>query len=308
MRAVLLLVFAAVLIALILEGFARLQGRVFPAPRGVRLAIAALVLVAAGLWVVWMFGNELQAQIAQLLDLIPGGWRDLQAWVGEDRLNAITDKISPSGSNILGVLQSIANMVTSALSGLFLALIGGIFIATRPRTYRRGLLLLLPQSWEARGEDVLDALGATLRAWLKGQIVSMLFQGTTIFIGLWLIGAPSPLALAVIAAVLTFVPVIGPLLAAIPAVLIGLTLGMPALGWIVLLYFVVQNFDGNVLNPLVMRQIVKIPPAVMLFSLFAVGALFGPVGVLLGGPIAVTVFTLVRHLWVAGALNRPLPD
>lgn len=308
LRAVLLLLFAAILLAIILDGLARLVGRILPIGRGWRLGMAAASLLLAGAWVSWMFGHELQVQIAQLVDLLPGGWRDLRDWLGAERVDALADRLSPSGSNILSIIQAIASLATSVLSGLFLALIGGLFLASTPDTYRDGFVMLVSSSWEDRTDTLIRVLARALRAWLRGQLVSMAFVGITIFAGLSAIGAPSPLALAMIAAVLGFIPVVGPLLAAIPAVLVGLTMGMDALLWIVLLYFIVQNFDGNVLNPLVMRRVIRIPPAVTMFSLFAIGVLLGPVGVLLGGPITVLVFTLTRHLWVAGTLQKPLPD
>ncbi|MDT0577035.1 AI-2E family transporter [Croceicoccus sp. F390] len=306
LRSVLLLLLAAILVAVIIDGLARLQGRVLPVSHGVRLTIAALVLVGTGGAIAYMFGHELERQITQLLALLPGGIADLKDRLGEARVNAIADRLSPSGASIVALMQVIFSLVASALSGLFLAVIGGVFLATRPNTYRQGIIMLVPARHEERTAQLLNALVGGLRAWLRGQLVSMAFVGTTIYAGLVLIGAPSPLALALIAAILGFVPVIGPLLAAIPAVLIGLALPLNDLVMIVLLYFVVQNFDGNVLNPLVMRHVVKIPPALTMFALFAVGVLFGPIGVLLGGPITVVVFILVRQLWVRDALGKPI--
>lgn len=307
LRAVLLLAFAAVLVAIVIDGFARLLGRILPVPRGVRLAIAAISIVGMIGGIAYMFGSELEQQISQLIRLIPGGWQDLKDWLGEERVNGLAERLSPSGGSVISTIQALVSIISSALSGLFLALIGGIFLATRPNTYRNGLVMIAPRDWEGRVRESINAVTQALRAWLRGQLVSMIFVGVTIFAGLTAIGAPSPLALAVIAAVLGFIPVIGPLLAAIPAVLVGLTMGTDALPWIILLYFVVQNFDGNILNPLVMRHVVKLPPALTMFALFAVGAVFGPVGVLLGGPITVLCFVLVRHLWVADALGKELP-
>ncbi len=304
LRFVLLLLFAATLIAIVLDGLARFSARNLPIGRGVGLAVAAVLLIIVGSGVSWMFGSQLETQITHLISLLPGGWRDLQEWLGEDRVDAVVNRIFPSGGSILMIVQTIGSIVAGVLSSFFLALIGGIFLATHPATYRRGIVAVVPRAWEERIDEVLDTLARVLRAWLRGQLVSMLFVGTTIYAGLLVIGVSSPLALAVIAALLGFIPVVGPLLAAAPAVLVGLTMEPHDLVAIILLYFVVQNFDGNVLNPLVMSRIVKIPPAVMMFSLFAIGALFGSVGVLLGGPITVFFFTLTRLLWVEGALGK----
>ena len=307
LRAVLLLFFAAGLVAIGLDGLARKLQRLLKMPRGMCLALSAIIAVTLGGWLGWMFGHEFDLQVRQLVDILPGGWRDLQDWLGEDRVNGLAERLSPSGSNILAILQSLASLVASLMSALFLAVIGGIFLAAAPQTYVQGWLLLMPRAHERRAGEVLHAVGSALRGWLRAQLVSMLFVGISIFAGLMAIGTPSPLALAGIAAILGFVPVIGPLMAAVPAVLVGLTMGMDDLVRIALLYFVVQNVDGNIVNPLVMRHVIKIPPAVTMFSLFAVGVLLGPVGVLLGGPITVLLFTLTRHLWVSAALGKPVP-
>lgn len=306
LKPVLLLLFSATLVAIILDGVARKLTNVLHLPHGLALAIGALLIVALIGGISLLFGRELVNQLNQLIGLIPGGWHDLSERVGEQRLNGIAEKLAPSGSSIFSILQGIVTFVANLLSALLLALLGGIFLATQPRTYRKGIRLVLPQRWEDRADDVLGEIGATLRAWLRGQLVSMVFVGVGIFAGLVIVGAPSPLALAVIAALLGFVPVIGPLMAAAPGVLVGLTMGGDAIWQVILVYFIVQQIDGNLVNPMVMRHTVKIPPAVTMFSLFAIGAILGSTGLLLGGPITVLVVVLVRELWIKGALGKTL--
>lgn len=306
LRPVLLLLFAAVLVAIILDGAAQLLSRHLPVNRGVGLAIGATLIVGVMCGIALLFGRELANQLDQLIGLIPGGWSDLSDRIGEDRLNGALDKLAPSGSSIVSIIQAVITFVGNMLSAMLLALLGGIFLATQPRTYRRGVALVLPARWEARAEAAMAEIGRTLRAWLRGQLVSMVFVGSTIFAGLWIVGAPSPLALAAIAALLGFIPVIGPLMAAAPGVLVGLTIGGESIWQVILVYFVVQQVDGNLVNPLVMRRTVKIPPAVTMFSLFAIGAILGSAGLLLGGPITVLIVVLVRELWIKGALGKSL--
>lgn len=306
LRPVLLLLFSAILVAIVLDGVARALARHLPISRGIGLAIGALLIVAIMGGVGLLFGRELVNQLNQLIGLIPGGWQDLSERVGENRLNGIAEKLAPSGSSIFSILQGVVTFVGNMLSALLLALLGGIFLATQPRTYRKGVRLVLPKRWEAQADATLHEIGATLRAWLRGQLVSMLFVGTGIFAGLWIVGAPSPLALAAIAALLGFIPVIGPLMAAAPGVLVGLTMGGESIWQVILVYFIVQQVDGNLVNPLVMRHTVKIPPAVTMFSLFAIGAILGSAGLILGGPITVLVVVLVRELWIKGALGKRL--
>ncbi|WP_394653098.1 AI-2E family transporter [uncultured Sphingomonas sp.] len=306
LKPVLLLLFSATLVAVILDGAARKLSKVLRLPHGFALAIGAVLIVAIIGGIGLLFGRELANQLNQLIGLIPGGWNDLSDRVGQQRLNGIVEKLAPSGSSIFSIIQSVVTFVGNILSALLLALLGGVFLATQPRTYRRGVRLMLPERWEDRADEVLGEVGTTLRAWLRGQLVSMVFVGVGIFAGLVIVGAPSPLALAVIAALLGFVPVIGPLMAAAPGVLVGLTMGGDSIWQVILVYFVVQQIDGNLVNPMVMRHTVKIPPAVTMFSLFAIGAILGSTGLLLGGPITVLAVVLVRELWIKGALGKRL--
>lgn len=308
LRPVLLLFFAAALVAIILNAFAGAIQKRVPMPDAIALTISALTVFGSVGGIVWLFGAELVAQINQLVALIPSGWDALAERFGEDRLNAAIERMAPSGSNIFSVIQSILGFVSGMLTATMLAMLGGVFLAVQPETYRNGFRMLLPSSWEGRADDLVQALGVALSRFMAGQVISMVFVGVTIFIGLHAIGAPSPLALAVIAAILGFIPVIGPLMAAAPGVLVGLTMGGDAIWQVILLYFVVQQTDGNVVNALVMRHSVKIPPAVTMFTLFAIGSVFGPASLILGGPITVLVFVLVRKLWVEGRLGKTIED
>jgi predicted PurR-regulated permease PerM len=308
LRPVLLLLFAATLVAIVLDGITRAICRHLPVHRGVALGVSALIVFGGMVGIFYLFGAELAAQVNHLVELIPGGWQDLSDRVGEHRLNDAVERLTPSGSNIFSIVQSILSFVSGMLSATMLAMLGGVFLATQPQTYRTGFRMILPQSWEARADETMHELGVALRRFIRGQLISMAFVGTTIFIGMWAIGAPSPLALAVIAAILGFIPVIGPLMAAAPGVLVGLTMGGEAIWQVILIYFVVQQIDGNLVNAIVMRHSVKIPPAVTMFALFAIGVTFGPAGLILGGPITVLVFVLVRKLWVEGRLGKTIED
>jgi len=308
LRPVLLLLFAAALVAIVLHALARLIQQRTRMHHAVALALAALTIFGSVGGVVWLFGAELVTQVNQLAALIPSGWEALSERFGEDRINDTVERLAPSGSNIFSIVQAILSFVSGMLTATMLAMLGGVFLAAQPETYRKGFRMLLPTSWEEQADDVVHTLGRALRRFMAGQVISMLFVGITIFIGLYAIGAPSPLALAVIAAILGFIPVIGPLMAAAPGVLVGLTMGGDAIWQVILLYFIVQQIDGNLVNAIVMRHSVKIPPAVTMFALFAIGSIFGPAGLILGGPITVLMFVLVRKLWIEGRLGKTIVD
>ncbi|MFQ3595886.1 MAG: AI-2E family transporter, partial [Sphingomonadaceae bacterium] len=124
-------------------------------------------------------------------------------------------------------------------------------------------------------------------------------------LGLWLIGVPSALTLGLLAGLLEFVPFVGPIVAAIPALLLAGAQGTETFLWTLGLYLLIQQAEGNIIQPLVQRAAVKIPPVLLLFAILVAAPLFGPVGILLAAPLAVLVFTLVKHLYVREALDTP---
>ena len=116
---------------------------------------------------------------------------------------------------------------------------------------------------------------------------------------------PAALALALLAGLAEFVPLVGPIVATISALLIALSVGWETALWTLLLYIVIQQVESNLIIPLVQRRVVELPPAVTLFAVVAFGLLFGLLGVLFATPLAVVVFVAVKKLWVRETLGAP---
>jgi predicted PurR-regulated permease PerM len=122
--------------------------------------------------------------------------------------------------------------------------------------------------------------------------------------GLAFIGVPQALGLGFIAGVLEFVPYVGPILSAIPALLLASTQSWEMVAWTLGLFVIVQQVENNVILPLVSGRAVDLPPAVGLFAVVAIGILFGPLGLLLGYPLAIVVDVVVRRLYVREMLGE----
>jgi predicted PurR-regulated permease PerM len=136
-------------------------------------------------------------------------------------------------------------------------------------------------------------------------LISMVLVGSLTAFGLWLLGVPSWLALGLLAGLFEFIPIIGPIAAGIPGVLLALTLGMETALWVLGLYILIQQLEGNVIQPIVQRYAVDLPPAMLLFTLVAAGVLFGLPGIIFAAPLTVVVYVLVKRLYVQGALGTP---
>lgn len=298
----LLLVFGAVVVAAILRALADAIGRVTGLSERWSLVAATLACIALLGLAGWLFGAQVRAQVDYLVQTLPAAWRAFQEYIGDtdlgQRLVEAAAGWAPSTSGMVRNVGNVAAITLASFGKLLLVLVGGIYLAAQPRIYRRGLLEMVPPASRDTARDALGAVDTGLRRWLIANLAAMVAVGVLTGFGLWAIGLPSALTLGLLAGIAEFVPILGPILAAIPALLIALTLGTETLLWTLALYVVIQQLESNVIMPMVTRRAVSIPPALALFSVVALGILFGPVGLLFGAPLAVVLFVLVRELYV----------
>lgn len=305
----LLLLFGAVLMAVLLEAIAGgISARTRLAHRW-SLLLTVVGLVAVLVSVGWTFGSEVRAQMEGLSSRLGEAWRPLEARMAADATGREVMRsieaaiIGPTGA---GYVARAAVLLTNGIGGFILVVVGGIYLAAQPKLYRKGVLLLFPPAFRAEAAHTLDLSARALRHWLLGQLAIMAIVGTLTGLGAWLIGLPSALALGIIAALLEFIPYLGPILTTVPAVLLGLAIGpesaLAALG----LVFVVQQLEGYVITPLVQREAVTLPPALTLFALLATGLLFGPLGLLFSAPLTVVAYVAVGELYVRRTLGEDI--
>lgn len=305
----LLLAFGAVLLAVLLRAAAVPLARRTPLPAWSTIPIVAL-LIATGLALLGgLVGAEVRDQAAELARRVPAAWEALRESVaGTGFGERLADQVGSAAPDIGGVLASVTGVATSTvgvLGNLVLVVFGGLYLAAQPGLYRDGLVKLAPPAARPSLVDTLDASGEALRRWLLGQLVSMTVAAVLTTLGLWLLGLPAHLALGLLAGLAEFVPVVGSILAAAPALLLALTEGGIDLAlWTLLLYVAVQQLQGNLIAPLVTRRMVSLPPAVTLVAIVAFGLVFGPLGVLFAAPLAVVAFVAVKRLWVREALGE----
>lgn len=304
---ILLLVLGAVLLAIILKAIADPLCRLLhiPAPAGLVIAVLGVLgtIALAG----WLFGAEIGAQTRQLVQTVPEAWRNFEeTWertVLGNRIQEWLAQASPEGSSVLAGAGRFLVSFGNAVTGIIIVFAGGIYMAADPDVYRRGLLKLFPASQRERMEQAFDDVAYALRRWLLGQLISMAVIGVLTGIGLAIIGLPSALALGLLAGVAAFVPVVGAVLAAIPALLTATTVSGTAVLLTLVVYVGVQQLEENVVMPLVQRRVVALPPALLLFAILAAALLFGALGVLLAAPLTVVIFVLVKRLYVSEALH-----
>lgn len=305
-REVILLVFAAVLVAIILRILAAPIGRFLRLSEAWALALSAFLLAGFIGLAFYLFGSEVIGQGKELARILPDAWNAFKTRFG---LEAIGQEVAQQANNPQSALLfNVAGWVFSAgsiLVNLVLVIVGGLYIAAAPELYYKGLVLLFPENRRPLAEDTLDTAGNALRLWLVGQLAAMVLVGTLTAVGLLIIGIPAPLALGLLAGLAEFVPLVGPIAAAVPALLLAVGGGWEMMLWTAGLYLLVQQIESNVITPLIQHRTVEIPPALTLFAVIAAGVAFGGVGVILAAPLAVVAFVAVKKLYVREALGEP---
>ena len=242
---------------------------------------------------------------------MPGAWDKLQAWVNGlgfgEPLQNWRDAISGGGTGIVSRVSGFMVSFTSALANILIVVFGGIFLAAQPQFYRTGAIKLIPAARRGLVSEAMDESETALRMWLKGQLIAMIVVGTMTWVGLWLIGVPSALVLGLLAGLLEFIPFAGPIIAAIPGVLLALAQSNDLALWAIAVYFVVQQSEAYLIQPLIQQYAVDLPAVVLLFSLLAFGMLFGTIGIVLAAPLTVVTYVLVKRLYVVETLDTATP-
>lgn len=307
---VLLLVFAGTLVAVFLGGVARYTSRHTPLTRPLALTLVVVLLVGVGVAVAMLAGPPIVEQALLLADRLPDALRRLQTiiesreWSRQLFADApVVRDLLPTPADVVSRITDVFSQTLGVLTRILIVVLIGIYGAVNPQAYVDSVLLLVPPSDRSRAQEVLHALGRVLRWWLVGRFVSMAIVGAVTATGLWLIGIPSPLALGLIAALLEFVPYIGPIFAAAPALLVALVLGPTELAYVALLYGVVQVLESYFINPLVQERAVSILPAALITAQVIMGVLAGPTGVVLATPLAVSTIVLIQMLYIEDVLG-----
>jgi predicted PurR-regulated permease PerM len=306
LRGLLLLAFGAALVAVILRIVARPLRDRLHLPHLAALLVAVLLVLGLFGAAFALFGLEAIGEAEALRSNIPKAWeallRRLEPLGLAEPLRGIA-----GGQGIVSRIGNLAMSFGGGLADAVLVLVGGIYLAAEPSLYRTGLLKLVPARGRPLAAEAIEDSANALKLWLKGRLVSMSIVGVLTGLGLAMLGVPAALALAIVAFVLEFIPYIGPVLSAVPAILLAVSISPELALWTAGLYLLVQQVEGNIVEPLVQKRAVSLPPTLLLFAIVAATLLFGVPGVILAAPLTVVLFVLVKRLYVREALDTPTP-
>ncbi len=215
----------------------------------------------------------------------------------------LRERIGDQLAGATGYLFSFLQSTLTVLAGFLMVLVIAIYIAVEPKTYKAGMMHLFPHRFRPRAEEVLGRTGLLLRRWLVTQLVAMVAVGIVTTVALMILDVPAALALGVLAGVLEFIPMFGPIIAAIPA--IGMAfLESPEKALIVTaVYIGIQQLESQVLMPLLMKEGIDLPPVLTLVSGAIMAIVFGFIGLLVAVPLVGAAMVPIKMLYVEGVVG-----
>lgn len=305
---ILLAIFLGILFAVFLRGPTNRLAAHTRLNHGLSMALVCAVLLVVVLGGGWLLAPTVSEQAEQIAATIPQSIEQVRNWVqGTDwgaRMMAEAPSLTEIGEgigwqNIGGVFTSAAGAITH----LFFVLFVGLYLAINPATYKRGIVRLVPINYRSRAEEVLDVVSHQLGWWLIGQMGSMLTVGVLSTIGLWLLGIPLALVLGLVSGLFSFVPILGPLAAFVPAGLVALLVSPMHVVYVAALYLGVQAIEGYFVTPMIQKKAVSLPPALVIITQILAGVLLGLIGVIVATPLVVMLMAIINMVYIEDVLG-----
>jgi predicted PurR-regulated permease PerM len=307
---VLLLLFAAVLLATLLRAATNGLTHLTHLPDGAALALVILlalaVLVGGGL----ILAPQVASQVPELVDNLGQTLGGLEQKLGlanltrEFTTHLTLKELLPSPAGFLGRATNIISSSFGVVANAVIVVVIGVYLAADPDLYLRGVGHLVPVRHRQVTRELLEAIGHTLRWWIVGQLVTMTTVGLLTYIGLSLLHVPLALILGLVAFLLTFIPFIGAITAAIPVILVAFSQGATTGLYALAVYAGIEMFEGYVLSPLVQRHSVSLPPALTIAAQVLLGVLLGVLGIALATPLAALTLVVINRLYVEALLGE----
>ena len=308
---VVMLVFAAALLAIFLAGLAEVIEPYVPLGDGLRVLLVSAVLLAVVGGTVALLSPSIAEQVQHLRDELPKSAASVTNFISQygwgrtliEQLPSFEQvKENVSVSTLLSGVGGVFTSTLGALGNIAIVILLGIYLASEPRFYSEGFVRLFPIQRRRRVTEILHQVYESLRWWLIGKFGSMLFIGFLTWVGLSILGVPIALTLALLAGLLSFIPNFGPIISAIPALLIAFVDSPITAVYVLILYVVVQVVESNLVTPLIERETVELPPALTVVFQLGLGTLVGGLGLVLATPLLAMIVVVVQLVYLQDIL------
>ncbi len=314
-REVLLLMFAAVVLATTLNRLAK-RFQSFGMKRGLALLLAISIFLAGVVGFFWLIVPPFAEQFQELTYQVPKGFERFNSWLDALRtripnqlvpyipdVNSLIQQAQPFVNRLLGNSFAFVSGSLEAVLKILLVLVLTGMILADPVAYRKVFVRLFPSFYRRRVDGILDKCEVSLGGWITGAFIAMFVVALMSLIGLSILGIKAALALAILAGFLNLIPNLGPTISVIPAMAIALLDDPWKVIAVLILYLVIQQVESNFITPIVMAQQVSLLPAVTLIAQLFFVTFFGFLGLFLALPL-----TVVAKIWLQEVLIKDVLD
>jgi predicted PurR-regulated permease PerM len=279
-----------------------------PLRRGLATIVVALLTLGVIAASVWFGLNFLIGQIRSFVQDMPSilaGLEEWEAWI-QNLTGLDVELIGPRAEQIVQQVVGGGGAVVAGAFGLLeivaisvLVLVGAFFVVARPNDQLlTPIMRTVPRERRPAFQRMFDRLGERLAGWLWGTLMSMMIIGALSVVVFWLLGVPYGLLLGILIGIIDIIPLVGPWIGGIVAVLVTLIYEPSLAIWVAVAVLAIQEVEGNVIRPVVMSESAKLHPFVTILALLLFGSIFGLLGAILALPITLALVTIVEVLWV----------
>jgi predicted PurR-regulated permease PerM len=314
-REVLLLMFAAVVLATTLNRLAKRFQRL-GMRRGFAVLLAVAIFLAGVVGFFWLIVPPFAQQFQELTYQVPKGFGRFNGWLDTLRtripnelvpyipdVNSLIQQAQPFVNRLVGnSFAFVSGSLEVVLKILLVLVLTGMILAD-PLAYRKVFIRLFPSFYRRRVEGILNKCEVSLEGWITGAFIAMFVVALMSLIGLSILGIKAALALAILAGFLNLIPNLGPTISVIPAMAIALLDDPWKVVAVLILYFVIQQVESNFITPIVMAQQVSLLPAITLIAQLFFVTFFGFLGLFLALPL-----TVVAKIWLQEILIKDVLD
>lgn len=303
LRGIAVMAFASVLIGIAIAAIAGILQQRTRMPRALALALVVMLTIGFVVGSAVLFGYRVGDQYDTILAKAAASLKQLTDFAREHAwARALLDELASAPldgatATVAPRLAAVLGAVGQDLAYVAIVIASGIFLAVDPARHTRGLLLLVPSAGREKAQAFLDECGVILRKWLVSRLIVMVAIGVLSSAGLSLLGVDGALTLGITGGLLTFIPLIGALVAAVPAVLVAFAQSPLLAVYTGLMYWGVHFIEGTFITPYVQDEQVELPPVVTLYSTLVFAALFGIAGVFFASPLALVVIVGIHAFY-----------
>ncbi|MGB3146079.1 MAG: AI-2E family transporter [Maribacter sp.] len=302
---VILLILAGILVATFYLGIADFIKSKTSLNKNLSLLLSIFLVLGVFVGTSFALAPRISSQIKSLESKLPNAAENTFEKLKNTEVGAIiiekAEGLELNADN--GQIAKFFGSLFGIFSTLYIILFLGLFFMLAPNLYVDGFIKLFPKSRRERTEEILNTMGKTLSSWLLGKILSMLIVGVLTGIGLYILGIPLALTLAIFAGLISFIPNFGPLIALLPAFLLAFTESPTTALYVVLLYIGIQAIESNLLTPMIQKNMISFPTAMILIAQIVLGLFTGILGVILAVPLVAMIIVLVKMAYIEDVLH-----